>query len=111
MASRRTIEHIAPWLGMVGAAVGWFASHQAGSNAVFDDCRTGEGWFVMVVCLVGLALALAGGCYSWDIWRQGEKESEGRRFIGLLGAFLAALAAFAIVLQAVSALIIPRCVA
>ncbi|MDQ4087625.1 MAG: hypothetical protein M3177_06420 [Pseudomonadota bacterium] len=108
---RTTLEHMAPWLGMLAAAVGWAASHQVGSNAVFDDCRTGEPWFVLLVCLLGLLLAAGGAWYSYDVWRQGEKETEGRRFIGLLGAFLAGLAAFAIVLQALSALILPRCVA
>lgn len=107
---RSRIEHLAPWLGLAGAAAGWFVSQQVGSNAVFDDCRTGAGWFVVAVCLAGLLLALAGGFYSWDVWRRGEKETEGRRFLGLLGALLALLAAFAIVLQAISSLILPRCV-
>jgi hypothetical protein len=53
---------------------------------------------------------LAGGYFSWDIWHRG-KETEGRRFLGLLGTLLTAIASFAIVLQAVSSLIIPRCLA
>lgn len=106
---RSTIEHLAPWLGLAGAAAGWIVSQQIGSTAVFDDCRTGEGWFVIAVSLGGLALTAAGGFYSLDVWRQGEEETEGRRFLGLLGALLAALAAFAITLQAVAALILPRC--
>ena len=107
---RSTIEHMAPWLGMLGAAAGWAASHQVGSNAIFDDCRTGDPLFVLLVCLVGLVLAIAGGYFSWDVWRQSE-ETEGRRFLGLLGALLAGLTAFAIVLQALAALILPRCLA
>ncbi len=108
---RRTLEHLAPWLGLVGAAAGWFLAHQAGSNSVFDDCRVGESWFVVAVNLAGLVLAVAGGFFSWDVCRQDERETEGRRFLGLLGALLAALAVFAIVLQGVSGLILPRCVA
>jgi hypothetical protein len=106
---RRTIEHLAPWLGMLGAAAGWFASHQAGSNVVFDDCRVGAGWFVLAVSLGGLALAAAGGFFSLDVWRRRD-ETEGRRLLGLVSALLAALAAFAIVLQAIASLILPRCV-
>ena len=68
---RRTVEHLAPWLGLVGAAAGWMISQQVGSSTVFDDCRTGEGWFVIAVSLAGLALAVAGGFYSLDVWRQG----------------------------------------
>jgi len=108
---RHTIEHLAPWLGLVGAGVGWLVSQQVGSNAVFDDCRVGGGWFVVAVSLAGLAVAVAGGFYSLDVWRQREKETEGRRFLGLLGALLALLAAFAIILQGTAALILPRCVA
>lgn len=106
---RRMIEHLAPWLGMLGAAAGWFASQLAGSNAVFDDCRFGAGWFVVAVSLAGLALAAAGGFFSLDVWRRRD-ETEGRRFLGLVAALLAALAAFAIVLQTIASLILPRCV-
>lgn len=109
MEKRHFLEHMAPWLGLLAAALGWGLSHQVGSNSVFDDCRLGDGWFVILVCLVGLLITIGGGYYSYDVWRQGEKESEGRRFIGLLGALLAGLAGFAIVLQAISSLILPRC--
>jgi hypothetical protein len=106
---RRTLEHRLPWLGMAAAAVGWGVSHQLGSNVVFDDCRGGGPAFVLLVCLGGLTVAALGGYFSFDVWRR--DESEGRRFIGLVGALLAALAAFAILLQAVSALILPACAA
>jgi hypothetical protein len=111
MGERRLIEHLAPWLGLVAAGLGWGLAHQVASNSVFDDCRVGEGWFVLLVCLVGLLITAGGAWYSYDVWRQGEKETEGRRFLGLLGTFLAALAAFAIILQAASSLILPRCIA
>ncbi len=104
---RRPIEHLLPWLGMAAAAVGWGVSHQLGSNAVFDDCRTGNPGFVLLVCLGGLAVTALGGYFSFDVWRR--DESEGRRFIGLVGAMLAALAAFAILLQAASALLLAPC--
>ncbi len=105
------MEPLAPWLGLVGGACGWLLSHQAGSNSVFDDCRIGEGWFVILVGLLGLALALGGGLVSLTIWRRGDGETEGRRFMGLVGALLASLAAFAIILQSVAGLILPRCLA
>ena len=108
---RHSLEHVAPWLGLLAAGLAWFVAQQVSSNAVFDDCRAGDGGFLLLVGLVALLIAAAGGYFSWDVWRQGRKETEGRRFIGLLGALLAALAAFLIVLQSVSALILPRCVA
>ena len=106
---RRAIEHLVPWLGMAGAAVGWGLSHQTGSTVVFDDCRAGDPAFVLLVCLGGLALAALGGYFSFAAWRR--DGSEARRFIGLVGALLAALAAFAILLQAASGLILPPCAA
>jgi hypothetical protein len=110
MEKRRTIEHLAPWLGLLGAAFGWGLTHQVGSDSAFDDCRTASASFIVVLCLIGLLITGVGGLFSWDIWRRRE-ETEGRRFLGMLGALLAALAAFAILLQAISALILPRCVA
>ena len=110
MAERSTLEHLAPWLGILAAGAGWGIAHQVASNAVFDDCRVGDGWFVFLVCLGGLLVTLGGGYFSFDVWRHKE-ETEGRRFLGLLGAFLAALAAFAILLPALSWLLLPRCLA
>ena len=103
-----TLRHVRPWAGMAAAAVGWAAAHQLASDAVFDDCRVGGG-FVLLVCLGGLAITALGGLLSWSVWRR--EESEGRRFLGLLGALLAVLAAFAILLQAASGLILAPCAA
>jgi hypothetical protein len=108
-SGRSGIEHLAPWLGIVAAAFGWGLAHQIGSNSVFDDCTSRGAGFVVIVGLLCLALVVAGGLFSLDVWRH--DESEGRRFIGLVGAMLAALAAFAIVLQSAAALILPSCAA
>ena len=109
MKDRGTIEHLAPWLGLVAAGVGWALSHQVGSDSVFDDCRSNGNGFVLVACLIGLLIIAAGGYFSLDVWRD-RGESEGRRFVGLLGGLIALLAAFAVVLQALAATILPRCV-
>jgi hypothetical protein len=108
MNKPRRLEHLLPWLGILAAASGWALSHQLGSNTVFDDCRAGLG-LVLLACLAGLLIVAAGAYVSFDIWRRSD-ETAGRRFIGIVGTLLAGLAAFAIVLQAVSALILPRCV-
>ena len=109
MKERRTLEHLAPWLGLVAAGLGWGLSHQLGSDSVFDDCRSHGNGFVLFTCLVGLLIIAGGGYFSFTVW-QDREESEGRQFIGLLGGLLALLAAFAVVLQALSATILPRCV-
>ena len=97
-----------PWLGLLLAALGWAAAHQVASNAIFDDCRQGTPAFVLLICLAGLAIDAGGGLFSLAVWR-GAAGSRGRLFLGLLGMLLAGLAGFAIVLQALSALIIPIC--
>ena len=101
-------RQFAPWSGIAAGAVGWAFAHQLGSNVVFDDCRAGSPAFLILVGLAARAVALAGGFVSLAIWRS-EAESGGRRFVGLVGAMLAALAAFAIVLQAAAVLILPPC--
>lgn len=110
MSARRPLEHLQPWLGIAAAALGWAASHQVASSAIFDDCRVATPAFVLLVGAIGLAVAVVGGLFSWDIWRRAG-ETPGRRFLGLTGALLAGLASFAIILQSVSALIIPPCAA
>lgn len=110
MSARRPLEHLQPWLGLAAAALGWGAAQQVASSAIFDDCNRAEPGFVLLVCGLGLAIAIAGGFFSFDIWRR-QDETPGRRFLGLTGTLLAALAGFAIVLQAISALIIPSCAA
>ena len=110
MAKRTTLEHLAPWLGMLGAGVGWILAHQLGSNMAFDDCRVGDGGFALLASLLGLLIAAAGGYFSWDVWRK-PGETEGRRYIGLLGLLLALLTGFAILLQSISGLILPPCAA
>jgi hypothetical protein len=108
MSARRPLEHLQPWLGIAAAALGWGAAQQVASSAIFDNCNRGEPGFVLIVCGLGLAVAIAGALFSFDIWRRRD-DTPGRRFLGLTGTLLAALASFAIVLQAISALIIPPC--
>jgi hypothetical protein len=97
-----------PWLGLFLAALAWAASHQVASDAILDDCRRGSAAFVLLVCLAGLAVDAAGAAFSILVWR-GAGESKGRLFLGMVGTMLAALTGFAIVLQAINALIIPIC--
>ena len=103
-------RQLAPWAGLVAGAFGWAAAHQLGSNAVFDDCRAGAPSFLILIGLAGLAIALIGGLVSLASWRR-DGETGGRRFVALVGAMLAALAAFAIVLQSAAVLILPPCAA
>jgi hypothetical protein len=96
-----------PFIGILFAAAGWALSHQVGSDAVFEECTRG-GTFVVVVSLIGLLISAAGGFYSLLAWRGTDR---GRSFVGALGALLALIAGFAIVLQIAAGLILPACAA
>lgn len=108
---RSALASLAPWLGTIAAIVGWGLSHQIGSDSIFDDCAAGEGAFVLLVCAPALLLTVAGGVFSLGIWSGGGGEGEGRRFVALVSALLAALATFAIALQIAAGLILPACAA
>jgi hypothetical protein len=109
MKRAQLIEHVMPWAGLVLAGSAWFAAHQIGSNAAFDDCAAADWIFIATVNLIGLAFAIGGGFFSWQVWRRGEGETESRRFLGLTGLLLASLLSFALILQLVSGFIVPRC--
>lgn len=98
-----------PIFGIIVIAAGWALSHQLGSNGVFDDCARRGGGFVVLACVLGLVLAAAGGTCCLRAWRTPERT--GRSFLGLVGALLALVAMFAIVLQLAAGLILPVCAA
>ena len=108
MPSSAILSKPQPLLGMLLVAVGWAVSHQWGSNGVFDDCAGTGGVGVVLTSLLGLVLVGFGALYSFAAGRSG---GTGRRFLGLLGALLASIAAFAIVLQIAAGLILPPCAA
>ena len=98
-----------PLIGIFLAIGGWALSHQWGSNSVLDDCVANGGTLVVLTSLLGLAIVAAGGLYSFRGW-SGPRES-GRRFLGALGALLALIAGFAVLLQIAAGLILPPCAA
>jgi hypothetical protein len=105
----KTSELLLPWSALIGGALGWGLSHQIGSNTAFDRCDPAALWLVLIVGLLGLAMAGAGAFLSWRVRRRGEAESETRRFLALLTTLLAGLLAVAIILQTISVLVIASC--
>jgi hypothetical protein len=98
-----------PMIGIIAVASGWALSHQWGSDSVFDDCVANGGPVVVLTSLLGLVLVAAGGLYSYHGWR--DSVGSGRRFLGALGALLALIAGFAVLLQIAAGLILPPCAA
>ena len=96
-----------PFIGILLVCAGWAVSHQWGSNTVFDDCRRAGGVTVVLVSLFGLLVVAAGGLYALHGWRL--SEGSGRKFLGALGALMAPIAAFAVLLQLAAGLILPPC--
>jgi hypothetical protein len=97
-----------PFIGIVLVAAGWALSHQLGSNSVFDDCAMSGGVVVVLTSLLGLVMVAFGGLYCLPASRTA---ASGRRFLGILGALLALIAGFAIMLQIAAGLILPPCAA
>jgi hypothetical protein len=109
MARPAALDRLQPFVGILMVAGGWALSHQIGSNSVFDDCTARPGGFVVLVSLLGLAMTIAGGLYALHAWAAPERK--GRSFLGLLGALLALVAGFAVLLQLAAGLILPACAA
>jgi hypothetical protein len=98
-----------PFLGIVLVSAGWALSHQLGSNSVFDNCASSGGVVVVLASLLGLVAVAIGGLYCLPSAQHAA--GSGRRFLGILGALLALIAGFAIVLQIAAGLILPPCAA
>ena len=111
MAERagRAGELLLPWAGWLGGGFGWFLTQQAGSNQIFDDCRSADPLLILLIGLVGLVMAGVGARFALPLWREREAAHGVRRFIAITGIGMAVLFAIAIILQTVASFIIPRC--
>lgn len=98
-----------PLIGIFLAIGGWALSHQIGSDSVLDDCTTRGGGFVIVVSILGLIMAGAGGLYCLHSWRGSERS--GLSFLALTGMLLALMTSLAMLLQLAAGLILPSCAA
>lgn len=97
---------LTPWSGMLGAGFGWALSHQAGSDLVQDNCNAANPVLMIVIGIIGLAIAGFGGLTSW---RAAGREEGGRRFVAYVGALMAALFSVAIFMQTAATLFLPGC--
>ena len=95
-----------PWAGMIGAGFGWALSHQIGSDLVQDNCNAANPIVMILIGLIGLAIAGFGGLLSW---RAIGREDGGRKFVSFVGVLRAALFALAIFLQTAATLFLPAC--
>ena len=97
---------LVPWGGMIGAGLGWALSHQVGSDLAQDNCNAANPVVMILIGLIGLAIAGCGGLVSW---RAIGREHGGRKFVSFVGALMAALFSIAIFMQTAAALFLPAC--
>jgi hypothetical protein len=111
VVTRDAKETLFAWAALATGAIAWFVSQQAGSDLSFAHCHASGALPVVVLGLLALALAGAGGLCSHRVWDRGASEEEGKPFVALIGMLTAGLLAIAIIYQSVAAFIIPRCFA
>jgi hypothetical protein len=97
-----------PWAGLALGTTGLFLAHQIGSDATFQDCRTGSPGAVILGTLIGLFLIAVGALGSWRIYAA-EDEGPARRLVAIVSMLSCALYAIGVLLPFIAALVIPRC--
>jgi hypothetical protein len=112
--ARRVAHYFVPWAGWVAGGLGWAISDQVGSDLAQANCAAADPLLMVTIAAIGAAIALAGGLVSLRHWRHsaadtGADQAGARRFLALVSSMAAGLFLVAILFQAASSLIIPRC--
>lgn len=97
-----------PWAGLVLGTIGYFLAHQIGSDATFQNCRTGSPGMVILGTVVALAFIGAGALGSWRV-HAASADNQTRRVIAVVSLLACALYAIGVLLPLIAALVIPRC--
>ncbi len=97
-----------PWAGLVLGTIGYFLAHQIGSDATFQNCRTGSPGMVILGTVVALAFIGAGALGSWRV-HAASADNQARRVIAIVSLLACALYATGVLLPLIAALVIPRC--
>lgn len=104
---------VAPWAGLITGPLGWALNQQVGSNMIYARCELGGTGSSLLLGLTGVAVALAGGAWSWTVWRRGppqEREADAPpRFLASLSLMSAGLFALAILFQTLAGLFLEGC--
>ena len=110
MSLRLQASRFAPWTGLFVGAAAWFADHQISSDSNYWDCSLAGGSFVVVVGLLAMALAAAGGVASWLARPPADApEDDTRRFARVVGAASAAIFVLAIGFGTWAGVLVPGC--
>ena len=108
MKTKSASDTFMPWAGLALGTLGYFLTHQIGSDSTFQDCRFSSPWMVILAALLGLAVIAAGALGSWRVYAD-EGETPARRLVATVGLLACALFTMGVILPAIAALVIPRC--
>ena len=97
-----------PWAGLIAGLIGMAVVHQVGSEGVFDSCAVVSPVPLLIVAVLGIALALAGGLASLGVLR-GDSETPVRKLVATISLGMVGLFAFAMLLPMIASLVIPPC--
>lgn len=107
------MKRIAPWTGWIGGIAGWVATHQVGSDFAQADCAAAAPAVMLLIGIVGGALAAGGLLVSLGVWRSEANLDQpyvgARKFVAFTGGLAACVFALAILFQTIASFIIPRC--
>lgn len=108
MNESRIRDRFMPWSGIALGTLGFFLTHQIGSDSVFQDCRFSSPLMVIVGTLAGLTVIALGAFGSWRVYGA-EAETPARKLVAVVGMLACILFAVGAVLPLVAALVIPQC--
>lgn len=97
-----------PWAGLIAGIAGAALAHQFGSEGVFDSCTVISPVPLLLVALIGVALAVAGGLASLSVLR-GKAETPVRKLLATISVGTVVLFCFAILLPMIASLVLPPC--
>ena len=102
-------SRLAPWAGMVAAALAALVQHQGIGDALHFDCAFGARGANLVAGLAAMLLVLLGGAWSWRACRGPSDSAEPRRFVAGLSVMAAALAALLVAWATLAGFLVPAC--
>lgn len=111
---RRFGLYVIPWAGWLGGGLGWFLTHQLGSDLAQADCNAADPLLMLAIGFFGASLSIVGGLLSFRHWRQSSADISGqhvgsRRFLAMVSSMAACIFLLAILFQTISSFIIPQC--
>lgn len=108
MTRERIRDGFMPWAGLALGTMGFFLSHQIGSDSVFQDCHFSSPAMVVVGAVLGLITIALGVAGAWRVYGN-DSESPARKLVAIVGLMACALYTLGIALQLLGSLMIPQC--